>query len=399
MSPSRAVLASKPVFITFDEHRFRKPEAAKALPIKKVHASNRRPATFAPKMVKRLTLSIFLFAQIQGYRSKQKQKTRLLFSRSRNDVADKNARSAAHLRKENNALDSIFSWAGEAPAPVFDDGNFAPVDELISPFSHAALLYSNAIQAIADSYQVIIEMRPPCQATQHLLARNIPTATFDSLLSVSQFGPTAGFFTVNASYTHASQLKCQEHDALLKQLVSKNLAKVVNLQLSAADLKKALSRGRLTQTQPNLYAAIYHGRQIPFSISARDNLLYDTIAQQYVKVLADQNGNSELPVTQSYQISHVIARDNTPAQTVARKGQLNDVVVRAVNQKAFELGYTGGDLVRISDDKLHFGSSLQKQNRAIFFLPKQTPQQALTQEDHKILYTEFMRKGYMVTEQ
>ncbi|MGL5335643.1 MAG: anthrax toxin-like adenylyl cyclase domain-containing protein [Enterovibrio sp.] len=399
MSSSRAVLASKPVFITFDEHRFTKPKAAKALPIKNVHASNRRPATFAPKMAKRVTLSLWFFAQLQGYRSKQKSKARLLFSQEQNDVADKNSSSAALLLEEGNGVENIFSWYGDAPAPIFEENTFAPVDELISPYSHVALLYSDAIQAIADSYQVIIEIRPPCQAIQHLLAQNVPTAIFDNQLIVSQFGPTAGFFTVNASYSHSLPAKQQEHEAQIHHLLNKKLAKAVNLQFSAADLKNALIRGQLTQTQHNLYAAIYHGRQILFSISPRDNLLYDTIAQQYVKVLANQSNDAKQPVTQSYPISQVIARNNTPAQVVARKGQLSDVVARAVNQKAYELGYTGGDLVRISDDKLRFYSGLQKQNRAIFFLPKQPPQQALTQEDHSILYSEFVRKGYMDPEQ
>ncbi|MGL5291883.1 MAG: anthrax toxin-like adenylyl cyclase domain-containing protein, partial [Vibrionaceae bacterium] len=302
MSSSRTVLASKPVFITFDEHRFAKPKSAKTLPIKKVHASNRRPATFAPKMAPRITLSVLFIAVLQGYRSQQKQKTRLLFSANQSDVADKNSNSMALSLEEANTIENIFSWYGDAPAPIFDENTFAPVDELISPYSHSALLYSDAIQAIADSYQVIIEIRPPSNAIQHLLARNVPTATFDSPLTVSQFGPTAGFFTVNAGYSHSLPAKCQEHDAQINHLLSNKLAKAVNLQFSAADLKNALARGQLTQTQHNLYAAIYHGRQILFSISLRDNLLYDTIAQQHVKVLANQNKNAQLPVTQSYTI-------------------------------------------------------------------------------------------------
>ncbi|MGL5336591.1 MAG: anthrax toxin-like adenylyl cyclase domain-containing protein [Enterovibrio sp.] len=199
----------------------------------------------------------------------------------------------------------------------------AQLEKIGKPFVHESLLYSKALQQTANKYHVVIGLRTPNKFGEVHLREGFPTKNFHVKAKSSQTGPTAGFITQKAVFSKVGPEHEAEHQKEIDKALQKG-AKLIDLRLSAQQLKNVLEHGLMKEISEGRYSAIYHGQEFNFSIKPPDNLVVDTADGQAVKVLTnppevDESGkpvegefagNNLKPITSDYDLFALIPRKN-----------------------------------------------------------------------------------------
>ena len=363
MFPKRRVNALTPIFASLNREKEDLSLPPK-IPLSHVHNSIQQLQTCFVPTLKTIQLSAWLGQELKRYRKSRAQKQQPV------------PINAATPSGEPEPV-FISPFASKAP-PQADFSAF------LADFFYDQLLFGEQIQAIADSYQVTLGLARPNAAGQQLLSSGYPCPRAEvPSRHFSTCGPTAGLLPLDAQYCAASSAS---HQQAVAQLLAQE-AQLAELQLSTALLQNALQFGRMRKITQGMYAAIYAGQALHFSIQSPKYRVKNSQGEP-IMVLASRQDN--LPFTAPYSLSLIAARKNTPSEMLLQQGRLKQAVVNALNQAVSVKA--GRALALFSAANL---SEQQGAHQYLFF-PRQTAKQLVIGQNQSLLLNALGEEGYLL---
>lgn len=266
-----------------------------------------------------------------------------------------------------------------------------------------SLLYSDAIQSVADNYRVVIGLRAPNPLGAGLLVEGYPTKNFHVKAKSSSVGPTAGFIPLNPFYSKVASAQLSKQQKSIDSALASG-SNAVPLTLSEEREKQLLANGSLVSSGGG-YQAVYPSGQVGnFTVNAKREV-FDQ--QGAVKVLTNPRGREA--ITADYDLFAIYPRVNQAnnirplqsapvfirkvsseletrsahlrakkesyvgAQEDPEMGNIHHfgkVIVSALNTAVNQAGYQGGQLFWHNDETGNpFSPGFDPMDKPIFFVP------------------------------
>lgn len=367
---------------------------------------------------------------------------------------DKPVNSSSTFRMRSKSFPIIPSFHTDETDNVNKSQKTEAVNLIGHSFSPENLMFSESLQKSADKFGVVIGVRYPSEVGQVHLKENHPTKNFHVKAKSSATGPTAGFIAENPKFSKVGPEKWEKQQSYINEALAKG-AKLVDLQLSQAQIDNAITHTCMVDIGNNTFSANYHGEEIHFTIGPHDSIVRD-IDGKSVRVLTnppETDGSESInkPITADYDLFSIVAKDNQSVNLrqlevrhniKLRRHSLNfnqnenikdyhnsggvdgfnkavgaflepkkvhgetdpdrgnthffgDVIVDDINKNVFNEGFKGGKLVWHGDETGNpYSPGFDPSDKPVFFIPGQPPQQIFSKNELVAFYSELKNHGF-----